>query len=334
MGAKLLLADRRRCGLHPVLGVGDGRERRGADRRQPGWADPLGDRRGDRPPAILPACELGRGGGQEGSDGGLQRPGALDEGGGELLRAFEGGQRRPAVRADLHAKPWDLDGAEQQVLTGGVPGSGGGELVRLQRIAACRAPSAPAVAETAAALASAAQAATAVAGTESARALEWAELLDRALAFHRQHAAADCPVCETPGAFGPAWERRSADEVRRLRAEAHFAGCRRAGMKNARSAALALLAPAPPALANAAGLGLYAEVSSAVRQARARASQLASSPRSGFSASEASLRALSRESRARRSNSWAPTRSSSPSTVLRASYSRDGPSSSIEPSSL
>src|SRR5260370_41903007 len=69
-----------------------------------------------------------------------------------------GDPRARACVAALQQKTWDLDAAEEQVLSGTKPATSDDELGRLQRVAACQAPPPVTGAATAAALSAAATA--------------------------------------------------------------------------------------------------------------------------------------------------------------------------------
>lgn len=173
--------------------------------------------------------------------------------------------RARACLAALQGKVWDLSAVEALVVSGSQPPPSD-DLARLQRLAACQGPDAEVVARAAEELGAAAAQATAVAGTQSERALQRAELLEQALSFHRTHGGGDCPVCGTAAVLGSAWEAESAEEVRSLRAEAQAADDARRRLDQAWNAAVGLLSPAPSPVKEALGLGVDASVNTTLQQ--------------------------------------------------------------------
>lgn len=184
--------------------------------------------------------------------------------------------RAQACLIALKGKAWDLEAVEAQVISAPKDPAAGGELARLERAASCPSPSLDAVSQAATELIAAAQGAAAVAGTESARALDRAELLEQALRFHvgqsHQDGEADCPVCGTPAVLGPAWRARSEEEIRTLRAEAKAADAARQRLRRSRQAALALVTPVPPSVSDVTGLGMDAEAAATLEAWRTWAS--------------------------------------------------------------
>ncbi len=129
------------------------------------------------------------------------------------------------LAALLKARTWDQP-ALQALAAGGADASRQ-VLATLRTLAALRAPEVEAVQRAVTTLRAAAQQADRVRGTDAARSLERARLLEQALAFHASHAseaggaaAQTCPVCGTTNGLSADWRAKTAQEVAALTAEA------------------------------------------------------------------------------------------------------------------
>jgi DNA repair exonuclease SbcCD ATPase subunit len=78
--------------------------------------------------------------------------------------------------------------------------------------------------------------------------MELANLLEKALSFHRHADSEDCPVCGTEDRLTEAWRVNASEEVERLRALAKAATEAHTRLKEARRAAERLLTGPPPLL--------------------------------------------------------------------------------------
>jgi recombinational DNA repair ATPase RecF len=87
-------------------------------------------------------------------------------------------------------------------------------------------------------------------GSDASRALNLADLLERALGAHREGPPEDCPVCGTAAVLDAEWHERSAAEVERLRREASDASAAQKALARALSEARALLTSPPTALSD------------------------------------------------------------------------------------
>lgn len=122
------------------------------------------------------------------------------------------------LAALLKAKAWDLSALRTLV-------EGGGDATRdkldeLKRLSTLMPPNAQAVQESVNRLRQSAEAMATLHGTDAARSLARARLLEQALAFHAQHVGTDCPVCGAANGLGAEWKVRSLQEVDALKAEA------------------------------------------------------------------------------------------------------------------
>ena len=167
----------------------------------------------------------------------------------------EGDARAANAIAQLHAKTWDLTALEELAV-----GSGDGvddkTLGILRRTCAVEPPNAVAVRNAAAELREAVDGVKELEGTDAARALEIATLLDKALTFHEHHDAEDCPVCGRTGALDANWKEQTKAEVERLRAEAQKAEIAKRALVAAEKQARGLLLPPPRVLQDAAEVEL------------------------------------------------------------------------------
>lgn len=186
-------------------------------------------------------------------------------------RVGEGGHEPRAVHlaAALKAKTWDL--AALRTLA-----EGGAEVTRdvldgLRRLSALAAPDASAVQGAVNRLREAAQQLEATHGTDAARSLARARLLEQALGFHATHwgqshkagqapsvadagqAPSACPVCGAPDGLGADWRDRTTQEVAALKAEASAAQRAHDAVASALREARALVRESTPLPSPAAG---------------------------------------------------------------------------------
>ena len=124
------------------------------------------------------------------------------------------------LAAQLKAKTWDLP-ALRKLAEGGADATRDA-LDTLKRLAALTPLNVQAVQEAVNRLRQCAAQVAALHGTDAARSLARAKLLEQALAFHASHAAtsAACPVCGAADGLGADWAARSQQEVDALNAEA------------------------------------------------------------------------------------------------------------------
>lgn len=142
-------------------------------------------------------------------------------------------------------KKWDLDKVEGLV-TGQSPSSSqSGTLDALVAIAAVDTAT---VTERVAALRVQLERSATVAGTDSGRARELADLLEQALAVHEHSDVEDCPVCGTASVLGPDWAARTTAEVDRLQREAREADDAARDLRFAFDALRRSIGNPPPAL--------------------------------------------------------------------------------------
>lgn len=128
-------------------------------------------------------------------------------------------ERAVACVSALTKRALDIDGAER-VATGGQPVVSGGAHDTLRHLSELRRPAVDEVTATVEALREAARQLETVSGTEAGQALKLADLLDAALAHHREHGDVDCPVCGRKGALDSAWRAETEATVARLRTDA------------------------------------------------------------------------------------------------------------------
>ena len=155
------------------------------------------------------------------------------------------------LAALLKAKTWDLPALRALA-------EGGAEATRdvldgLKRLAALTPPNVPAVQEAVNRLRQSAEQLAALHGTDAARSLARARLLEQALAFHAlTHAGTTCPVCGAADGLSATWTARSQQEVDALKAEAvgraggGARGRRRPCVPRARWCANPACCPPPP----------------------------------------------------------------------------------------
>ena len=124
------------------------------------------------------------------------------------------------LAALLKAKTWDLP-ALRALAEGGADATRD-VLDGLKRLAALTPPNVQAVQEAVNRLRQSAAQLAALHGTDAARSLARAQLLEQALAFHAAHArrSTTCPVCGAADGLGADWKARSQQEVEALNAEA------------------------------------------------------------------------------------------------------------------
>ena len=133
--------------------------------------------------------------------------------------------RAVQLAALLKARAWNLT-ALQALADGGADATRQ-VLDTLRRLAALRPPDVDAVQQSVTRLRAAATQLQGLRGTDAARSLDRARLLEQALAFHAAHARgagatadATCPVCGTANGLSADWHARSTREVAALTAEA------------------------------------------------------------------------------------------------------------------
>ncbi|MGE0816169.1 MAG: AAA family ATPase [Vicinamibacterales bacterium] len=138
----------------------------------------------------------------------------------EQVGAQSGEARAVHLATKLRARSWNL--AELQALA-----EGGSEVTRevldsLRRFATLVPPDTDAVQGAVLRLRAAAAAMTAHQGTNAARSLARARLLEKAVQFHEAHAGGDasCPVCGTSGTCDAAWLASCRTEIAALTSEA------------------------------------------------------------------------------------------------------------------
>jgi ABC-type hemin transport system ATPase subunit len=122
----------------------------------------------------------------------------------------------------LAEKSWQLDQVSA-LLTQGPSPEADSELRMLRELASLRGPEPAAVDEILKALHSALDARVAVAHTDAAKARRRAEILEKALEFHRHEGDSDCPVCGNASALTADWRQQAEEEVRTLRRESEAA---------------------------------------------------------------------------------------------------------------
>ncbi|WP_440099316.1 AAA family ATPase [Streptosporangium sp. H16] len=150
--------------------------------------------------------------------------------------------RARAAYAELSGNRPDLSAVEALAVGDGAQA----ELRALRRMAELVGPDAQAVREAAERVRTASRALETIRHGAAEDARERAELLDRALAYHRGHQGdGACPVCEAPDRLDEAWAVRARAEVTRLREEAASAEAVRAESRSAWAAARRLIGDPP-----------------------------------------------------------------------------------------
>lgn len=164
-------------------------------------------------------------------------------------------ERAAECTSALQGRTWDLEGALAVVTSASGP-SDDSDLGWLRLVAQLAIPTEESVLEAGAKLRDAADALDAVAGTEAARSMELAVLLDAALNHHAGHGDGDCPVCGRVGALDAAWRERTEEAVIRLKAEAASANEAESAARTAVNAAGRLFSTMPEALVSEIRAGL------------------------------------------------------------------------------
>ncbi len=138
----------------------------------------------------------------------------------EQVGSASGEPRAVHLAVQLKAKTWDLP-ALRKLAEGGADATRDA-LDTLKRLATLTPLNVQAVQEAVNRLRACAAQLESLHGTDAARSLARAKLLEQALAFHASHAAASttCPVCGAPDGLGADWAARSQQEVDALNAEA------------------------------------------------------------------------------------------------------------------
>jgi hypothetical protein len=164
-----------------------------------------------------------------------------------------GEPRAVQLAARLKAKTWELPALRALA-------DGGTDVTRevidgLKRLAALTSPKVEVVQEAVNRLRQSATALAALSGTDAARSLARAKLLEQALAFHEKHLSmgqshrtgqslqspSPCPVCGAPDGLGADWKARSLQEVEALNAEASAVRAAQQEVEAAKRAAHALV---------------------------------------------------------------------------------------------
>ena len=156
----------------------------------------------------------------------------------------------------LQTDEWDLD-AIDKVLRGGAADDTQSDLAVLRRLITLGIPDEAEAQKACEDLRAALSEAEVVAGTDTQRALELAELLESALRFHDDFHAELCPVCGAR-ALDPSWRERTEGEVVSLRTDAKDAVAARGKLTQAMRSARDLIRSAPPVLADAERVGVEA----------------------------------------------------------------------------
>lgn len=164
--------------------------------------------------------------------------------------------RKTKALAALEAKPWDLDRLEHLVAGGAEESEG--TLSLLRQASTLSGPDPSRVEEVCGSLDAAVATVDSVAGTDSEKARQVADLLQSALDFHAKHEDRDCPVCGTPDVLGDDWKTRTADQLQRLKQEAHGANAAQQNLKRAISEARELCASPPTLLTRLGDVGVDA----------------------------------------------------------------------------
>ncbi len=168
-------------------------------------------------------------------------------------RVGEGGHEPRAVHlaAALKARTWDLTALRTLA-------EGGADVTRevldgLRRLSTLAAPDASVVQAAVNRLREAAQQLEATHGTDAARSLARARLMEQALAFHAAHKPTECPVCGAADGLGADWRDRTTQEVAALKAEASAAQRAHDAVASALHEARALVRESTPLPSPAAG---------------------------------------------------------------------------------
>jgi energy-coupling factor transporter ATP-binding protein EcfA2 len=160
----------------------------------------------------------------------------------------------------LKGRRWDIEAAEA-VLAGMAGGTEAADaLDLLRRLCSIEGPNLEQVIAAAEQLCETTAAVAAVAGTDAARALALAELLQQALDFHAGHGDGDCPVCGRQAALNATWHADAQNQMEELRAAAKSAVAARSRHNQAIRTAQALLTCPPEALGQAARVGVDASL--------------------------------------------------------------------------
>lgn len=155
--------------------------------------------------------------------------------------------RASACRDALSAKNWGVDEVKRIVAAGGVPAPDN-DMSVLHRALSIDAGDPAVVAQAAARLREADRNVKALAGTGAEFARKVMGLLESALAFHKDHADADCPVCGAAGALTGGWAEASRTEIERLRKVAAESDAAYRAAEQAVQSARQLLTPPPVVL--------------------------------------------------------------------------------------
>jgi recombinational DNA repair ATPase RecF len=159
-----------------------------------------------------------------------------------------GDERATAVLAAMPKDgSWDLDVIEG-FATGAAPPLEGISL--LEALAGLSGPIDEEINAAAEGIRSAASALAQFVGTDAARSSELADLLEQALAYHSQHEGTACPVCSTASALDAAWEKRTGEEVVRLKGEAADIRSTQGTLRAAIARAKGLISAVPAAISD------------------------------------------------------------------------------------
>lgn len=140
----------------------------------------------------------------------------------DRIGTASGEARAVQLSALLKAKTWDVP--KLQALAQGGADTTQQVLETLRRLSMLRPPEVEAVQSAVSRLRAAVSALDGLRGTDAARSLARARLLEQAIAFHASHASgATCPVCGTADGLSGDWLESSRREVASLKAEAQAA---------------------------------------------------------------------------------------------------------------
>jgi recombinational DNA repair ATPase RecF len=173
------------------------------------------------------------------------------------LQELDDDRARLCIQA-LSGLRWDLDIAESVLL-----GAAGGmeapaQLELLHRLCSMEGPSVEQAMEAAEQLREAADALDAVAGTDAERARALADILQRAVEFHREHGDGGCPVCGRQAALDPTWRAAGEIQIDELHTAAETAATTRRHHDDAVRFGRGLLTGSPAALGHAGQVGVDA----------------------------------------------------------------------------
>jgi predicted ATPase len=174
------------------------------------------------------------------------------------LREIDDERARTLVPTMANKKDWNLSAVEAVLDQAGAGATQESDLQILRQLASLHVPTKDATTAVVRDLRDADARQRATAGTLAEKSRDLAAILDRTLAFHKDHGDGDCPVCGKKGALDASWHQHHAQEAERLRDTAREAQAAHDAAESARKKAMALMAPAPETLAKARAVGLDA----------------------------------------------------------------------------